>query len=184
MAALSTREIDEGWQLDEPFSPSELALSPMPEPPLGHLPSFTPVRLDADVPLGSRPLPGLPPPPDPQAVLAARVLREAPPDSDQARLAQLVFARIPRRTPAATRAWTRRQRSLAAPAGDRVVLASLHRFGAVCHIGPPAARATHADHAAAIAGPRGRRLGTPVPVPTDDDRRTFWQRLFVSGRKR
>lgn len=180
MAALSTREIDEGWQLDESFPPT--SLEPECESPLAALPSLTSVRPTADVPLGSRPLPGLPPPPDPQAVLAARVLREAPPGSDEARLAAAVFQRMPRRTPTGERAWTRHQRSLAAPAGHRVVLASLHRFGAVCHIGPPAARPTHADHGAAFVPPRGRRLGTPVPVPSDDDvavRRSFWQRLFL-----
>jgi hypothetical protein len=180
VAALNTRDIDEGWQLDEPSPPAPELESPL-EPPS----SFTPIRLTADVPLGSRPLPGLPPPPDPQAVLAARVLREAAPGSAEARLAALVFSRIPRRV-AVPPSWTRRHRRLATPASNRVVLASLHRFGAVCHIGPPAAKATHADHAAALP-PRGRRLGTPVPVPSETDaaeRRSFWRRLFVSARKR
>lgn len=174
MAALSTRDIDEGWEIDSPdptFSLTSVRLTEVP------------ARLD---PPTGRPLPGLPPPPDPQAVLAARVLREAAPGSAEARLAALVFARIPRRVPVPP-AWTRRHRRLATPASNRVVLASLHRFGAVCHIGPPAAKPTHAQHSAAIATPRGRRLGTPVPLESDEvtaERRSFWRRLFVSARKR
>lgn len=128
---------------------------------------------------GKLPLPGLPPEPDPRAILASRVLRRFRPDSEAARMARAVV-RQPSEfaEPAPVRPTSHRAGALPLPARSRVALASIRRHGAVCHIGP-ARRPTHA---------RMARLGTPAPAAAPAPERTaakqsFWSRLFVGARK-
>ncbi len=158
-------DLDAGWELEAATTPRA------PEPRLTEVPASAAVRAEPGRSEGKRPLPGLPPEPNPRVVLAARTLKRSQPGSQAARQATTIMRTLAVTAPPTLLPASAHGRRLPTPAGSHVVLASLHRFGAVCHISPL---------------PRRRRLGStpppiseaPIEVPTEPAaKRSFWQRL-------
>jgi len=183
------QHVDLGWDTDAP-DPDKPVLTVVdgaanPEP---SAPNLRVIRAEAGRSDDKRPLPGLPPLPDPRAVLASRVLRRASPGSVAAELARAVVRNasqtVDEEPSAATP--TRRAGALPAPVRQHVAFARLRRHGATWHIGP----ARLPSHA------RLARLGTPAPVDDglatlpdtpaprigDDDscrnKPSFWKRML------
>jgi len=156
---------DAGWEIDPTTTPHA------PQPRLSVVSASAAVRAEPGRSEGKRPLPGLPPEPNPRVVLAARTLKRSRPGSQAARQAASIMRKLAVTAAPSPLPASAHRRRLPTPAGSHVVLASLHRFGAVCHISPL---------------PRRHRLGsTPPPisepateVPTElAAKRSFWQRL-------
>lgn len=183
------REVDLGWDI-EPPSPRGPVLTlveggAQTEP---HAPNLRTIRAEPGRSDAKRPLPGLPPLPDPRAVLASRILRRATPGSIAAQLARAVVrdaSHFAEEDPPVAPP-SRRAGALPAPVRQHVAFARLCRHGATWHIAPRR-RPSHA---------RIARLGTPQPI--DDAlaalpdappigpapatglalKRTFWQRML------
>lgn len=180
------REIDLGWDAGETASAESPARAAGGARAENAVPELRVIRAEPGRSDDKLPLPGLPPVPDPRAVLASRILRRATPGSIAARMATSVMETASRPADAPPAASpSRRAGALPTPARQHVAFAVRRRHGAAWHVGGNR-RPTHAE----VANIQPRRLGTPPPMVDHtghdaDDPETykikpsFWQRVLL-----